>query len=117
MIVVFDAKCLLCSSSVNFLLRHDRKNVFQFASIQGAAGSALLAKAGLQVDGLQTMLLCDGDADGGRVWQQTAAVIRIAHGLGWPWRMAWALWLGAGTLARRALPMGGAQSLSVVWAQ
>ena len=89
MIVVFDAQCLLCNGSVHFLLRHDRRGVFRFASIQGAAGGDLLAKAGLKVDGLQTMLLVDGD----RVWQQSAAILRVAHGLGWPWRLAWIGWL------------------------
>lgn len=89
MIVVFDAQCLLCSSSVHFLLRHDKQCVFQFASIQGATGNAILATAGLSVDGLQTMLLSDGQ----RVWAQSAAVLRVAHGLGWPWRIAWLVWL------------------------
>ena len=89
MIVVFDAQCLLCSRSVHFLLRHDKKGVFQFASIQGAMGRALLANAGLSIDGLQTMVLCDGE----RVWEQTAALLRVLHGLGWPWRLAWVAWL------------------------
>lgn len=89
MIVVFDGHCLLCNGSVRFLLEHDRKRVFQFASIQGEQGRALLAKVGLSLDGLQTVLLVDGE----RVWQQSGAVIRIAHALGWPWRAAWLLWL------------------------
>lgn len=89
MIVVFDAQCLLCSRSVQFLLRHDKKGVFQFASIQGKTGAALLTNAGLSVDGLQTMLLCDD----GRVWEQSAALLRVLHGLGWPWRFAWVAWL------------------------
>ena len=88
MIIVFDAQCLLCSRSVQFLLRHDKKSVFQFASIQGKAGGALLANAGLSVDGLQTMLLCEN----GRVWAQSAALLRVLHGLGWPWRFAWVAW-------------------------
>ena len=89
MIVVFDAQCLLCSRSVQFLLRHDRKGVFQFVSIQGATGRALLVNAGLSIDGLQTMLLCDGE----RVWEQSAALLRVLHALGWPWRVAWIAWL------------------------
>ena len=89
MIIVFDAQCLLCSRSVQFLLRHDKKDVFQFASIQGKTGAALLMNAGLSVDGLQTMLLCDD----GRVWEQSAALLRVLHGLGWPWRFAWVAWL------------------------
>lgn len=94
MIVVFDAQCLLCSRSVQFLLRHDKRGVFQFASIQGKTGTALLANAGLSVNGLQTMLLCDE----GRVWEQSAALLRVLHGLGWPWRFAWVAWLVPGPL-------------------
>ncbi|MDM0120033.1 thiol-disulfide oxidoreductase DCC family protein [Variovorax arabinosiphilus] len=89
MIVVFDAQCLLCDGWVRFLLRHDRWRVLRFASIQGANGRALLGRAGLQIDGLQTLLLVDGD----RSWQHTAAILRVLHALGWPWRLAWAAWL------------------------
>lgn len=89
MIVVFDAQCLLCNGWVQFILRHDRDEVFRFASIQGDAGRRLLSQQHLQVDGLQTLLLVDGS----RVWQQTAAIFRVLHGLGWPWRLAWVAWL------------------------
>ncbi len=89
MIVVFDATCLLCNGWVQFLLKHDHKRVFQFASIQGATGQALLSNAGLRVEGLQTLLLVDG-VD---TWQHTAAIFRVLSGLGWPWRAAWLGWL------------------------
>ncbi|NML44183.1 thiol-disulfide oxidoreductase DCC family protein [Ramlibacter sp. G-1-2-2] len=89
MIVVFDAQCLLCSRWVKFLLKFDRHGVFRFASIQGQAGQALLARAGLRVDGLQTLLLVDGK----RTWQHTAAILRVLHALGWPWRAAWLAWI------------------------
>lgn len=89
MIVVFDGQCLLCNGWVQFLLRHDRRGSFRFASIQGEAGGRMLADAGLQVEGLQTLLLVDGD----RCWQHTDAILRVLHGLGWPWRLAWAAWL------------------------
>ena len=88
MIVVFDAQCLLCSRWVQFLLKHDRRAQLQFASIQGTEGQALLARAGLKVDGLQTLLLVDGP----RVWQHTDAILRVLHALGWPWRAAWLAW-------------------------
>lgn len=78
MIVVFDAKCLLCSGWVQFLLRRDRKGKLQFASIQGETGSRLLASNGLEADKLQTLLLVDGD----RTWQHTAAIFRALSALG-----------------------------------
>jgi len=92
MIVVFDAQCLLCNGWVQFLLRHDHQRQIRFASIQGQAGRALLAGSGLRVDGLQTLLLVDGE----RRWQHTAAIFRVLHALGWPWRLAWLAWLVPG---------------------
>lgn len=89
MIIVFDAQCLLCNGWVQFLLRHDRRQVFRFASIQGQTGKTFLNAAGLQVEGLQTLLLVDGD----RVFTHTAAILRVLHVLGWPWRLAWVFWL------------------------
>lgn len=89
MIVVFDAQCLLCNRWVQFLLKHDRRGLFRFASIQGAAGQTLLSKAGLKVEGLQTLLLVDGE----QTWTHTAALLRMLHALGWPWRLAWVSWL------------------------
>ena len=89
MIVVFDGQCLLCNGWVQFLLRHDRSQRIRFASIQSAVGQQLLAWAGLRVEGLQTLLVIDGE----RSWQHTAAILRVLHALGWPWRLAWVGWL------------------------
>ncbi len=89
MIVVFDGQCLLCNGWVQFLLRHDRSQRIRFASIQSAVGQQLLARAGLRVEGLQTLLVIDGE----RGWQHTAAILRVLHALGWPWRLAWVGWL------------------------
>lgn len=89
MIVVYDAQCLLCSGWVQFLLRHDRAGMISYAAIQGKTGQRLLANAGLKVDGLQTLLLVDGV----KSWQETAAILRVLHALGWPWRMAWLGWV------------------------
>lgn len=89
MIVVFDAQCLLCSGWVRFLLRHDRRERLQFASIQGVAGRELLGRAGLRPERLDTLLLVDGQ----QWWTETGAILRILHQLGWPWRLAWLGWL------------------------
>ena len=84
MIVVFDAQCLLCNSWVQFLLKHDKQGIFQFAAIQGKVGGQLLADAGLKIEGLQTLLLVDG----AQSWQHTDAILRVLHALGWPWRLS-----------------------------
>lgn len=98
MIVVFDAKCLLCSRWVPFLLKHDRKAIFKFASIQSQTGQSLLSQAGLSAYHLKTLLLVEGAGDAPKIrivqhWQNTAAIFRIFHALGWPWRLAWIAYL------------------------
>jgi predicted DCC family thiol-disulfide oxidoreductase YuxK len=110
MIVVFDGQCLLCNGWVQFLLRHDRAQRIRFASIQGTAGQRLLAQAGLQIDGLQTLLVIDGE----RSWQHTAAILRVLHALGWPWRLAWVGWLVPAPL-RDALYRWAARNRYRIW--
>lgn len=89
MIVVFDAECLLCSGWVQFLLRHDRRARLRFASMQTDAGRALLDRAGIDTLAPDTFLLVEGD----RFRTQTHAIFHVLHALGWPWRLAWALWI------------------------
>lgn len=85
MIIVFDAQCLLCNSWVRFVLRRDRQARIRFASIQGENGRRLLLEHGLRIEGLETLLVLHE----GRAWQHTAAILRVLHQLGWPWRLAW----------------------------
>ena len=89
MIVVFDGECVLCNGWVGFLLRHDKRRIYRFASIQTAAGRSLLAQAGLPVERLDTLLVIDGT----RSFRHTRAIFQVLHGLGWPWRAAWVGWL------------------------
>ena len=110
MIVVFDGQCLLCNGWVQFLLRHDTKKRIRFASIPSAAGQRLLAQASLEIDGLQTLLVIDGD----RSWQHTAAILRVLDALGWPWRLAWVGWLVPAPL-RDALYRLGARNRYRIW--
>jgi len=89
MVIVFDGKCLLCSAWVQFLLKHDTRKVFRFASIQSDAGQDFLRAEGLSVTNLETLLLVDGK----RTYQHTGAILRVLHQLGWPWRLLWLGWL------------------------
>ena len=89
MIVVFDAQCLLCSGWVQFLLRHDERRVLRFASMQTDGGRALLDRAGIDMLAPDTFLLVDGE----RMRTQSNALLHVLHALGWPWRLAWVLWV------------------------
>jgi predicted DCC family thiol-disulfide oxidoreductase YuxK len=84
-IVLFDGECNLCNATVQFIIRHDRKGVFRFASLQGAYGSSLLASLGMPNITPDTFLL---QADG-RVYLQSEGALRTLRRLGLPWSLSY----------------------------
>ena len=59
-VLYFDGVCNLCSSFVQFVIRHDRKQEFRFASLQSAAGQAVLKSQHLSTEEFHSTLLYDG---------------------------------------------------------
>ena len=55
-LIVYDGECLMCSSFVNFVVRHDRKKRFGLVTAQSMLGRALYVKAGLSPDAMETNL-------------------------------------------------------------
>jgi predicted DCC family thiol-disulfide oxidoreductase YuxK len=47
-IILFDGVCNLCESSIQFIINHDSKKYFHFASQSSAIGKALLKKHKLE---------------------------------------------------------------------
>ena len=82
-IVLFDGVCNLCNGSVQFLLKRDPEGRFRFASLQSDAGRRLMAEHGLAVDSLSSVLLIEG----GQVWQESSAALRIARHLPGAWKL------------------------------
>lgn len=88
-IVVFDGECGLCNGFVAWLTTHDRDARFLIAGSAGDVGKAVVARAGLPPETTQsTLLVWDGKAH-----TQSGAVIAVARGLPWPWRVAAAIWV------------------------
>jgi len=83
-IIVFDAECLLCSANAQFVLNHDRRGRFLLASMQGAVGTALYRRFGIDPADPDTLIVVEGD----RVRRDSDAILAIWAGLGWPWRAA-----------------------------
>lgn len=83
-IIVFDGVCVLCNGWVGFLLKHDRRGRYRFASMQSESGQKLLAGNGLDPADPTSFLLIDGAG----AWTDTAAIRRVLAGLGGGWRWA-----------------------------
>lgn len=82
-IVIFDGVCSLCNTSVDFLLRHDRTGQLRFCAFQSDAGRALLAQHGM-LTAPETVYVLDG----GVLYTESTAILRLARHLQWPWRAA-----------------------------
>ncbi len=80
-IVLFDGLCHLCSTTVQWLLERDTKEVFRFASLQSELGQHLVRhRLGPSTD-IDSVVLIDG----GSAYVCSDAVIEIARRLGFPW--------------------------------
>ena len=83
-IIVFDAKCVLCSANARLVLKHDRAARFRLTSMQSETGIELYRRFGLDPADPETLLLVES----GRLRRDSDAVLAIFEGLGWPWRAA-----------------------------
>jgi predicted DCC family thiol-disulfide oxidoreductase YuxK len=80
-IVLFDGLCNLCSSSVQFIIKHDSKVYFRFASLQSPLGEHQLRKMGLPANQLYSVVLIKE----GRSFQKSDAALEIARHLDGVW--------------------------------
>jgi predicted DCC family thiol-disulfide oxidoreductase YuxK len=85
-IVLFDGECNLCNGVVQFIIRHDGKNAFRFASLQSDFGRAVSAQYNLPQDSFETFIYLDDDA----VHFKSSAALKIARHLGYPYRVLYA---------------------------
>lgn len=83
-LLLFDGVCNLCDGAVQFVLKHDRRCLIHFASIQSVTGSRLYRQQGLDPDSPRTMLLITPQG----VFRESDAALEIASLLGGVWGLA-----------------------------
>lgn len=80
-IILFDGVCNFCNYWVNFILDHDKQNIFKFAALQSEKGRELLDKFELPKDDFDSFILIYQN----NVYKKSAAAFEIAKQLnGWP---------------------------------
>ncbi len=77
-IILFDGVCNLCNSSVQLVIKNDPKGYFKFASLQSAAGQALLQQHNIPVDNNPDSLVL---IEHNKVYKFSTAALRIARKL------------------------------------
>lgn len=77
-VILFDGVCNLCNGSVNWVIDHDKKELFKFAALQSDFGKQTISKAGLTQNYLNTIVLVDGSA----IYTKADAVLEILKQIG-----------------------------------
>lgn len=80
-LILFDGHCNLCSGTVQFILKHDRKAKFRFAYLQSEYGKAVLQKHQLPIDSFGTFVLVENNT----VFTKSTAALRILKSLSGMW--------------------------------
>lgn len=80
-IIIFDGICNLCHGAVNFVISHDSRERFMFASLQSNPGKRYLSKFGVTEVALDSVILIKGD----KCYLRSDAAIEIAKSLDAPW--------------------------------
>ncbi|MBD0849598.1 thiol-disulfide oxidoreductase DCC family protein [Maribacter arenosus] len=58
-IVLFDGVCNLCDRSVQFIIKHDKKDEFRFATLQGEIGNSLMQKRNIDTSRIDSIILIE----------------------------------------------------------
>lgn len=83
-LILFDGICNLCNSSVNYIIKHDKKDVFRFAPLQSDLGQQIINEHKIETSKTDSILLYSKVH--GLRYKSTAALI-IAKHLGFPRNM------------------------------
>jgi predicted DCC family thiol-disulfide oxidoreductase YuxK len=86
-IIIFDGYCNLCSSTVQFILKRDKKRIFRFVAMQSDKIILFKEKYSLDLEIPETVILIDGD----KVFKRSEAVLRILKKLHFPLNLLWGL--------------------------
>ncbi len=87
-IILFDGVCNLCNSSVQFVIKRDKKEQFRFAALQGEFGRQVLDqyKNKLPARTMDSFILLEKDD----LYTQSTAALRVARRLPGGWRLLYA---------------------------
>ncbi|HEY7292829.1 MAG TPA: DCC1-like thiol-disulfide oxidoreductase family protein [Vicinamibacterales bacterium] len=88
-LVLYDGVCGLCNGVLRFLLKHDHRGVFRFASLQGSLGQSIVSQTGGDPGELTTFyVVAARGTPAARVLTKSDAALFLAGELGWPWKAA-----------------------------
>ncbi|OQA30317.1 MAG: hypothetical protein BWY55_00918 [archaeon ADurb.Bin336] len=78
-IILFDGVCNLCDSLLQFVIHHDKKDVFRFVALQSPLGQKIVNHIGIQNKNIDSIILY---VPGVAYYYKSSAALEIARELG-----------------------------------
>jgi predicted DCC family thiol-disulfide oxidoreductase YuxK len=86
-LLLYDGVCALCSRLVQFVLVHDHRRVFHFASLQSPTGRAAVGSSA-SAELTTFYVIADYQTPMARQCSRSRAALFVIGALGWPWKVA-----------------------------
>ena len=77
-IILFDGLCNLCDSSVQYIIKNDKKDIFRFVSLQSELGQNILKYLGISNKNIDSIVLYE---PGIAYYYKSDAILQIAKHL------------------------------------
>ena len=78
LLILFDGECILCNSTVKFIIRNDKKRIFKFAALQSAVAKGIISKTSDVSNYPDSVILVES----GKVYYKSEAILKILNLLG-----------------------------------
>jgi predicted DCC family thiol-disulfide oxidoreductase YuxK len=85
-IILFDGVCNFCNSTVNFVIKRDKKAILHFAPLQSDIGQQLLKEYHLPNDEMRSFVFIEK----GKAYTQSTAALKVCKYLSSLWPLCYA---------------------------
>lgn len=85
-VILFDGECNFCDSSVQFIIKRDKKALYKFAAIQSAVGQEILREHNVPSN-IDSFILVDRN----QCHYKSSAALRICKDLTIGWKLLYCL--------------------------
>ena len=78
-IILFDGVCNLCNAAIQYVIKHDKKDVFRFVALESELGIEILEYIGINNRNIDSIILYE---PGKAYYYKSNAALEIARSLG-----------------------------------
>ncbi len=83
-IILFDGVCNLCNASIQFIIKHDKKDEYRFAALQSPIGQKMIQERHINTADMDSIILIE---PGVAYYTKSTAVLKVGKNFGGLWSL------------------------------